>query len=431
MSWAGPGARLRHVRNGSTLAAISLAILVASCSRAPDAAFVVSVPWGLMGRTVVIDTHTHTHFSDGARSPEELALMAAENGCDAIAITDHSDPALRAATPEYFEAIDRARERVPSLLIFAGVEWNIPPYAKREHVNVLLDPTLERKVLPTFKERFEGTTATASDALEWLAAQAGRRESVALIYNHPSRLDPDERENLEDLKRWQATGSLFIGFEGGPGHQKVPSPGDYKGVRRTESRWDPVVADVGGTWDALLDAGHIVWGALAVSDYHNDQLDFAPCEFARTKMRVPQLDHQGILAGLRSGSFWGAHGRIVDDLAFVAVHPDLGVPGSPGEIIGLSGRTMPVLRVKIQRGPDTRARPLRVEIIGNGISGKPERAAARDLPPGEDVFDWQPTRVIAGADGKSAYFRVRVMTLEDNQNVLVAYSNPIRFELAR
>ena len=37
----------------------------------------------------MIDLHTHTHFSDGMLSPEELIDLAIEKGLNAIAITDH------------------------------------------------------------------------------------------------------------------------------------------------------------------------------------------------------------------------------------------------------------------------------------------------------------------------------------------------------
>src|SRR5687768_17612714 len=36
-----------------------------------------------------IDLHTHTLYSDGSVSPEELVAMAARAGARAIAITDH------------------------------------------------------------------------------------------------------------------------------------------------------------------------------------------------------------------------------------------------------------------------------------------------------------------------------------------------------
>jgi hypothetical protein len=123
-----------------------------------------------------------------------------------------------------------------------------------------------------------------------------------LIYNHPGRRDFDPEENYRDYSLWQAQRDLFVGLEGGPGHQKATQPGDYQGRIRPKNRWDPVVADIGGTWDQLLDEGHQVWGALAVSDYHGT-MDHEPCAFARTIFAC-RSETRGVLqlrAGLTAG----------------------------------------------------------------------------------------------------------------------------------
>jgi PHP domain len=414
-----------------TLPALLAAGVITGCDRAPEVSFVTAVPWGLTGRSVVVDTHTHTRFSDGALLPGELAARAAMMGCDALAITDHGDLRTRAATPEYFAEIARARESVPGLILFAGIEWNIPPYKQREHVTVLVDPALERSLLPLFKERFERDSAQAEDGLKWLAQHAKQREEIVLVYNHPSRQDQDSQENVRDFLAWSKASDLRLLFEGGPGHQKAGSPGAYQGKFRTEARWDPVVAEIGGTWDHLLDQGHQVWGALAVSDYHNDQMDYVPCQFSRTTLRVPHKDHRGILLALRAGSFWAGHGRVLDDLQFLAANERLPLPATSGEVIRLSSDARVVFRLKITRGPAGKGQPLRAEIIGNGVNGKIARVAVRDLGPHEDVFDWYPERLIPGGDGRTAYFRVRVIAPDSNNGPLVAYGNPIRIELKR
>src|SRR5262245_42661211 len=415
-----------HLRPRGFVAYIALALsfcIVHGCTREPDAGFVTSIPWGLTGRAIVIDTHTHTRFSDGSHSPLELASSAFASGCHALAVTDHNDrdQRNRSATPEYLDEIDEARAKVPGLIMFAALEWNIPPYRGREHVTLLVDPALERSLLPEFKQQSEKDDAPAGEALRWLAQQEKRPDDIVLIYNHPSRKDEDREENLRDYIGWAGVNNLFVGFEGGPGHQKAPSPGAYGGSLKTEGRWDPVVAEVGGTWDRLLDQGYQVWGAIAVSDYHNDQFDFLPCEFARTTVRVPSGDHRGFLLGLRAGSFWGGHGRVLDDLLFAAVSEGLAVPATPGEVVRLPRNARPVFRVKVRRGPGAKDLPLRVEWIGNGLTGAPTRAAARELGPGEDTADWQPQQLVAGSDGRTAYFRARVVA-PGTEHGLVAYS---------
>ena len=239
------------------------------------------IPWALISRPLVIDTHTHTHFSDGKYSVDKVVQLAINNGCDALAITDHSDLSEEAATPDYFTAINAARKKNPGFILFGGIEWNIPPYSGREHVTVLLEPALEESILGEFKQQFEQDDATAEHALKWLAGEIGSTSKSVLIYNHPSRKDDDPDENFKDILNWRNTNHLFIGFAGAPGHQKTQHTGSYRNKFLTQDRWDPVAAEIGGTWDQLLDLGHNVYAALAVSDYHNEKMDYAPCEFAR------------------------------------------------------------------------------------------------------------------------------------------------------
>ncbi|MES2564775.1 MAG: CehA/McbA family metallohydrolase [Pseudomonadota bacterium] len=387
-----------------------------------------SVPWGLIGPTVILDSHAHTRFSDGASEPLEVARAAAANGCGALAITDHGDTAVRAATPAYFDAIDAARLAFPNLIIFAGMEWNIPPYKHREHVTILLDQMHERTLLPEFKTSFEKEAASASDALKWLASKISSPNQAVLIYNHPSRRDTDENENLKDIKGWQSH-KLFAAFEGGPGHQRAANPGVYQGAFRTDNRWDPAVAKIGGAWDQLLAEGSDFWGAVAVSDYHNEQLDFAPCSFARTHVRVPQRDQQGVLAGLRAGSFWAAHGRILDELAFIAAVPGLPLPATPGESVKLSTTAGVVFRLQVRRSASTRGQPLIVELIGNTRTGSSESLVVAELKAEQDTFDWKPEALVSGKDGKSAYVRARVTAKDPAGALLMAYTNPIRLVL--
>ena len=57
-----------------------------------------------MGRTTYVNFHTHTSFSDGARSPEVLATELADAGVRYDALTDHDTVAglarFRAAIEE-------------------------------------------------------------------------------------------------------------------------------------------------------------------------------------------------------------------------------------------------------------------------------------------------------------------------------------------
>jgi len=123
----------------------AIALVSAGCSDPSEVSR--QVAWSIVGEWLIADTHSHTTFTDGALSVPELVERAIAGGCDVLAITDHSDLSEDAATPEYFEAMRAARVRTPWLILFGGLEWNIPPYGGREHVNLLIDPAQEEQVL--------------------------------------------------------------------------------------------------------------------------------------------------------------------------------------------------------------------------------------------------------------------------------------------
>jgi len=358
-------------------------LLLAGCAPQPDAEMLTEIPWALISRPLVIDTHSHTRFSDGKYQVDEVVQLAINNGCDALAITDHSDLSEDAATPDYFSAINAARTMHPGFILFGGIE-------------------------------------------EWLADKTGVTNKAVLIYNHPSRKDDDPDENLQDLLNWRDTNQLFIGFEGAPGHQKTQPTGSYAHHMLTQDRWDPVAAEIGGTWDRLLDEGHNVWAALAVSDFHNDKLDHSPCEFARTHIYPEDRSARGILAGLRAGSFWADHGRIVDDLLFTLTAPGLSLPVTPGEVVRLSASQPLQFMVLLQRGAGALDSRLVVEFIGNGQSGKPELLFTQSLLPDENRVDWTLTEPVPGADGSSVYLRARIRKPVEDGADLMAYTNAIR-----
>lgn len=409
----------------SALLAVSL-LLLTGCAQQPDAEVITEVPWALISRPLVMDTHTHTRFSDGNYSVDEVAQLAIDHGCDALAITDHSDLSEDAATPDYFSAINAARASHPDFILFGGIEWNIPPYEGREHVTVLLDPALEEAVLGPFKQQFEQENASANNGLEWLADKVGEANKAVLIYNHPSRKDDDPDENLQDMLSWRETNQLFIGFGGAPGHQRTKHTGSYKHHFLTQDRWDPVAADIGGAWDKLLDQGHNIWAALAVSDYHNKDLDYSPCEFARVHVYPEDRSARGILAGLRAGSFWADHGQILDDLLFTLSAPGLSLPVTPGEVVRLRAGQPLQFTVLLQRGTGAMDSRLVVELIGNGRAGKPELLLAQSLLPDGNRVDWTLTDPVPGSDGNSVYLRVRIRKPVDNGPDLMAYTNAIR-----
>jgi hypothetical protein len=338
--------------------------------------FVKQIDWSEKGIWVKTDTHIHTTFSDGSNSVEDVVLKAKSFGCDVIAITDHSDRNLKAATPEYLEAIEASRRQHSEMIILAGVEWNIPPWGGDEHATVLVSPDVdELKTLSVFKSRFDDLglmkhkAELAEEALRWLEANAEKKGGKpVVIYNHPSRKNDSSLEAVKNIIAWRKINDLVIGFEGAPGHQGNKSIGSYRYKVKTIDRWDPVVATVGDAWDTLLGKGIDVWGARADSDFHNnrpnDLNDFWPGQFSETWLYVPKRSPNAVLQAYRAGSFFGAHGHIARQVELTVEAEGLPRRAYPGEAIALPAGKSITVRVKcVVPAKDWRGRPNRVDTV--------------------------------------------------------------------
>lgn len=410
------------------LVACLLSSLVVGCGIGKrDAEFVRTIDWMPADRWLLADTHMHTRFSDGRLEVADLVRGAMLHGCQAIAITDHSDRGSASATEEYFEAIELERASRAFPIIVSGLEWNVPPYGGREHVNILVHPDLEPALMAL--KVFPGDQP-ASQGFSALAGRRRQPHDIVAFYNHPARRDQDIEENYRDYLTWAADTDVLVGFEGGPGHQKDEPPGDYAELIDTVDGWDPVVAEVGGVWDRLLDEGRDVWGALATSDFHQDRGDYLPCEFSRTHVAVPERTVDGLLQGLRAGAFWAEMGPFLERLDFTVDAPGLVVPAAPGEVFSLGSPGTLTVTVKMTPAAEFVSEDISVEIIGNVQTGMPEVLGADVSTPQSRVLSWSIDRPVAGADGDSAYLRVRVRAKgREGARTLAAYSNAVRIIL--
>ena len=412
---------------------------------------VSAVPWAGRDAGIIFDHHSHTKYSDGRLAVEELVALARDGGCDALAITDHSDSGgegpLRVRTDTTGTVSERqlrdfreAREKHRAFLLFGGVELNMPSYGGREHANIIVTPEMEGEILPLMRDAAEsaikkarresGTKASDDGVLDLAASYLQRGQNLVMIYNHPSRKDRSWEENYNDILRWNADAPVFIGFAGAPGHQNARRIGSYRKDNVTIDRWDPVVAEVGGTWDVLLSEGHQLWAAIASSDFHNANLDKAPCAFSRTHIAAPEVTYDAVLRALRAGTFWADHGQILRGLSLSAEVAGLPGPVYASSIVNLGGQASSILaRISLRRGPGRKNQPLQAEFIGNCKTGETEMLAVEQIEPGaaSAISVFEPAA--AGADGKSCYVRARVRLDVDGGPDLMAYTNPIRFEL--
>ncbi|MCP3979210.1 MAG: CehA/McbA family metallohydrolase [bacterium] len=335
-------ARIR--RRVLLIAILAFSMLVALGFERNQARFVRRIGWIGQGQWLRADLHTHTKFSDGTFPAKVVVRSAVAQGCDALAITDHADYKLDAATPEYFAEIERLRGENPELVLFAGLEWNVPPHWKEEHATVLVAPHREH-LLTEFKRRFDDLSKVTRDpeladaALRWLERQTAIDAGKPVVfYNHPSRRREDVLSIVDEIQRLHTTSEILTGFSGAPGHQKTRQTGLYRWFVRPIDRWDPAAAEVGGAWDILLGRGYDVWAARAPSDFHHGARskpakDYWPCEFSETWIYVPERSAEGVLRALHAGSFFGVHGKIAREVELTVNAAGLDRPAHSGEVI--------------------------------------------------------------------------------------------------
>jgi hypothetical protein len=331
-------------------ALVTIAAVVTTATGAPERATIVTaLPWAGHGVWLRAETHVHSKFSDGYYTIDQILEHAVANGCDAVAITDHSDANLRAATPEYHAAIAAAQSRWPNLVIVTGLEWNVPPGKGQDHAALLLPPALaDESTTAEFKRRFDDldkkgeNSELAVAAFEFLRSKTpSGSEAPVVLLNHPSRRAKDVDEVQEQLAWLSRVGAgIFIGAEGAPGHQNMKNLGAY-GVRlHPAERWDPAIAPPGRAWDRLSISGASLSGALATSDFHSDKAgDFWPCQFSSTWVYAPERSVSGVLQALRAGAFVGVHGGIARRVELAVMAPGLARAAQAGEVIRASPGT--------------------------------------------------------------------------------------------
>ena len=404
-----------------------------------SSSFEVSPPWSGRNASLIFDHHTHTRFSDGALTPEELVTVAKSAGCDALVVSDHSNFSAD-AIPQQLGDLKNLREKYPEMLIFAGLELNMPSYGGREHAGLIADPSVDEETLLRLQSLAEHKTPGSSSSdvraladarlLSAITDYRSFRNGLLLIYNHPSREDEDIEENLRDIIRWNTEAPVFTAIEGATGHHGAHAGRGDMRVPLSVDYWDPVVAGVGGIWDQLWSGGHQIWGALASSDYHGDDLGPAPCAFSRTHLIVPEQSYRGVISALKTGTFWADHGLILDQLSFSAALDGLDGPAYPGSIIKVGNKSgVASVAILLERGSGSVGKPLTVEVIGDCSSGNWGILSEHELAPTDSKITTPVPLASTGKDGVSCSLRARVRLKNESSADYLAHTNPIRFIL--
>ena len=418
---------------------ILLVVAAVGCGRkAPQAEFERQIPWIGSGVWLKADLHNHTRFSDGIREPAEVVARAKTYGCDVVAITDHTDRDLHAATGAYFEAIATLRAKNPNMVILDGIEWNVPPSNGDDHAGVLVPPGDQSdKTLEEFKVRFDDLgrepheADLADEALRWLADQGRSWDAEpVVIFNHPSRKVAKSLDQLDELARLRQASQVLIGIEGAPGHQGAAPLGSYPGPETTIDRWDPAVARVGDLWDQLLGRGEDIWGALAFSDFHEELADglrdYWPGQFSETWIYAPERTPAAVLNALRAGSFFANHGGIAREVRLTVTAPGLPRIAWNGEsiIVPETSSVMASLEMAIPAN-DLAGEPNRIDMIELiGIDARGARVLV-SRPPGEGPTALEETLMVPPG---GMVIRARGRREIAGGPALCFYTNPIRIK---
>lgn len=426
----------RHRRKLGALAGLVIIIAGLGLYLRGSGPTLESPEWAGYLSSIVLDSRTHSTFSNGALSPKELVDLAMANGCEALAITDHSDY-NGSADSDQLEQIRRLRVLHPNLLLFSGIEVSIPRHQEKENLGILAGPDNENLILSRLADIADKTIADSSDEdpsyqqlIQLLQGSEENEDPLITIYNHASRKSFNVNETVEDILKWNRDGFLVTALEGAPGHLNSQHNGSSSEPANTLHRWDPIVAKVGGGWDRLLSQGHNIWGAIAPSDYYNAGLDKAPCEFSRTHISVPDKSYKGVLQALKAGTFWAEHGRILNKFKFSIAVEDMDEPAFPGATVHIGHRNSTgMFNIAIERGPGSQELPLIAEIIGNCQSGTAETMKEIAISSGNKLVKGLLPITEVGLDQKSCYIRARIRLVNWTADDYLAYSNPIRFIL--
>jgi len=324
------------------------------------------------------DHHIHTLYSsDAVYRVIDQVQHARAYGLDWMVITDHGGVQhARIGVDKVNPDIVAARADVPEVLVFQGLEWNIPA---AEHGTVFVTPGRhEVTVLKEFENAFDGTVtgtgaptpaneAHAIAGLNFLADAVRRRrvERALFLANHPARRGVD---SPHEFRGWRdAAPGVAVGMEGAPGHQaagiprphgpgggrgaydNAPSASSFPGYPaesyRTWGGFDWFTATVGGLWDSLLAEGKPWWitansdahfvyldtvargpgSDFAINGFYNDPVynggtpltgagDFWPGYYSRTHVGVARDGYRAVMDGLRDGRAWVDHGGLISGL---------------------------------------------------------------------------------------------------------------------
>ncbi len=210
--------------------------------------------------------HSHTLYSDGERSPEEVIADYQSRSYDFLAISDH----------DYYVPVDKYQHATPMTLLPSTEVTALGPHILQVGAPVRIEPDADRQRV-----------------LDDINAHGG----IAIL-NHPNwewHFNHFRHELMEDLEG--ATG-LEI----------------YNGViERLEG--SALATD---RWDRLLSMGHWLWG-FANDDSHKAQDSGVAWNMAQARETSPAA----ILQAFRLGQFYASTGVFIHDIRVAGMAVDI------------------------------------------------------------------------------------------------------------
>lgn len=386
---------------------ITLAVMAVLTVAAIAAGSAIALDQG--GKWEAGDMHTHTVLTDGSSLQLQVVQKAFnEYGLDWMANSEHGgsfsrDPFGQPTTNTArwwqiqnwsWPIIRDLRPMFPEQTLVQGVEWNVPTH---EHASVGIVSN-EPSAVAEFEYRFDqndsSTTypgspskdntshAGAINAVSWL--ETNFRDSSYFVINHPSRkLAASGGYSAGSVRDLIAAGpNVTAGFEGMPGHQRDTNRGGYSStnpIARNYQGADPWAAQVGGLWDSILGNGSR-FSIFSNSDYHFTDGDFWPGQYSKNWTWVSHPDDpKSLVAGLKSGRTWSAHGDLIDELKFTATGDGKKIEMSKDPLVVRRGKDV-VVTIKfhspaLNNNGDSPAVD-HVDLIAGNVTGAAVKGAA-------------------------------------------------------
>jgi len=476
------GPRARH---GGVTPTLALAVFLVVA--AVTAGTYASSAWA-KSRWLAGDLSTRTYLTDGRSSERAVAgkVMSGDPSGFGLSYLANAEPGgqsqrdaagQRFATPVWrwqtlvsdsFPQIAAARKAHPGDFFIQGLQWDAPAHGQ---VSVgIVGATNEPRSIADFEYRFDAAdtdtsrsdidkeNATAQNTLDGVAyLQKHLAADSYAIVDHPSR---DLDWTVGDLRALQdAAPSVVCGFEGFPGAQAAAARGGYgeyfdadgqevsdptaadraeTALARTYGGADPMVARIGGVWDALLGEGRR-WFVFGDSDFrwrtnrYKDQSgkvvgvsysDFWPGEYDKTWTYVPRRGYPGLVAAIKSGDAFIVNGDLIDALDF---HVSLGrTSKTMGQTLTMGKGRRVVLTIAAKSPAKNhdgkKVHPDHIDLIAGRIGSRipPSNPAYQSRAGNQTAhvvvtFHWAKMRVVKGwrvatvafALKSSTYFRLR------------------------